>query len=110
MTTTTYEQISGLDDVFHDITLTDESTGTPLETGTVTMRYCFPGTATALGTGSEKVLTHVGSGRWTGVHDDADIATAIASLASGATFDRCVIVAGTRVKRLATCKKVVVAE
>ena len=111
MTDTVYELVSGLDDLFHDVTLTDESTGAALTTGTVSMRLCAVNTATALGglAAATQALTHVAAGRWTAVHDDANVAAAVATIAIGARFDRCLIVSGiTGGRRVAQCKRVAV--
>lgn len=105
------EAISGLDDLFYDITLTDASTGAPITSGAVTMRLVRRRTATPLhATAALCALTHVSAGRWTGVHDGADVATALATLPMGAEFDRIVVVDGLTDGRLvAVCKRVPVA-
>lgn len=111
MATDDYEMVSGLDDLFYDVTLTDESTGAALTTGTVSMRLCAVNTATALGglAAATQALTHVAAGRWTGVHDGADVSAAVTTLSVGQRFDRCVIVAGlTGGRRVARCKRVAV--
>lgn len=94
MTDTAIEQASGLDDLFHDLTLTDKSTGAAFSSGSVSVVLCAYGTATSLGTGATKALTHTGGGRWTGVHDDTDVATAIAALPIGEYFDAVLVVSG----------------
>lgn len=111
MTDTMTQEISGLDDLFYDVTITDASTGLPLTTGSVIMRLCTTGTATALGglSVSSQVLTHMGSGRWTATHDNLDIAIAVATIPVGTKFDRCLIVANLAARKVATCKRVTVA-
>lgn len=98
------ESISGYDDIFHDVTLTDESAGAAITTGTVTMRYCTRGTSTALGgaSGASCALTHVGAGRWTGIHDDVDILAALTagSISVNQSFDRVLIVTAQAVRTL----------
>lgn len=102
------EDISGLDDLFHDVTLTDQSTGAALTTGTVSMVFCKVGTATPLSGTSSQALAHVAAGRWTAIHDAADVADAIADLAIGAQFDRVVIVDGGAKRTLARCRRVAI--
>jgi hypothetical protein len=111
-TTTTVEPYSGLDDIFYDVTLTDASTGLALTTGSVIMRLCTRGTSTALGglSAASQTLTHQGAGRWTGTHDNLDIATAVATLNVGQLFDRVLIVANLAGRKIATCQRVVVAD
>jgi hypothetical protein len=105
--TDTIERISGLDDLFYDVTLTDQSTGGALTTGSVEMRLCTKGTTTALvSPAGVQALTHVGAGRWTGVHDDLDVAAALAGVSQGQLFDRVVIATGLAARKLATCQKV----
>lgn len=103
----TITDVSGLDDLFHDVTLTDVSTGAALTTGSVTVVLCTHRTTTSLGTGATCTLTHTAAGRWTGVHDDADISLAIAALPNGAYFDRVLRVQGMAGRKLGTCRKVV---
>jgi hypothetical protein len=101
------EHVSGLDDLFYDVTLTDASTGAALTSGTVTMKLCTVGTTTALAGGTSTVtLAHQGAGRWTGTHDVADVATAIGSLSIGQAFDRVLQVTGVGQRLLARCIKV----
>lgn len=102
----TITDVSGLDDLFHDVTLTDASTGAAITTGTVTVVLCTVRTTSSLGTGATCTLAHTAAGRWTGVHDDAAIATAIAALPPGGLFDRVLFVQGTAARRLGTCRKV----
>ena len=111
-TTTTIEPYSGLDDIFYDVTLTDASTGLALTTGSVIMRLCTRGTATALGglSVASQTLTHQGSGRWTGTHDNLDIASALATVTVGQLFDRVLIVANLAGRKIATCQRVPVAD
>lgn len=105
--TDTIERISGLDDLFYDVTLTDQSTGAALTTGTVEMRLCAKGTTTALvSPAGVQSLTHVGAGRWTGVHDDANVAAALVGVSQGQLFDRVVIATGLAARKLASCQKV----
>jgi hypothetical protein len=111
MTDSSYTDVSGLDDIFYDVTLTDPS-GTAITTGTVTMRLCTAGTTTALGglVAASQALTHQGAGRWTGTHDDTNVAAAIASLSVGQRFDRVLLVTGMAARKVATCRKVVVVD
>jgi hypothetical protein len=104
------ENVSGLDDLFYDVTLTDASTGTALTAGTVTVALCTARTTTPLGNTATVTLTHVANGRWTGVHDGADVASAISALPLGGAFDRVLFVAGAATRRLATCRRVTVVE
>ena len=105
------ETISGLDDLFYDVTLTDQSTGAALTTGTVEMRLCAKGTTTALvSPEGVQALTHVGAGRWTGVHDDTNVAVAIAGVSHGQRFDRVVVATGLAARKLASCQKVPVVD
>lgn len=100
-------EVSGLDDVFYDYTLEDESTGAPFTTGTVEVHLCVVGTVTLLHpTAAKQALTHQSAGRWTAVHDDAQIATAIASLAIGQQFDRVLVVPGIAARRRRRCVRV----
>lgn len=110
MTDTAIEQASGLDDLFHDVTLTDKSTGAAYTSGTVSVVLCAYRTATSLGTGATKALTHVAAGRWTGVHDDTDVATAIASLPVGEYFDAVLVVAGVAQGLIRRYEKVAVVD
>lgn len=101
------ESISGLDDLFYDVTLTDQSTGAALTTGSVEMRLCAKGTTTALvSPAGVQSLAHVGAGRWTAVHDDTNVATALAALSPGQLFDRVVVATGLAARKLASCQKV----
>lgn len=106
-TTETIENISGLDDLFYDVTLTDESTGAAMTTGSVEMRLCARGSATALvSPAGVQALAHVAAGRWTGVHDDANVAAALVGISQGQLFDRVLVVSGLAARKLATCQKV----
>lgn len=101
------ELVSGLDDIFYDVTLTDASTGTALASGsTVIMSLCTVGTTTALGATATLTLTSQGAGRWTGTHDVADVATAISTLSIGQAFDRVLTVTGIGRRILARCFRV----
>lgn len=107
---TTLEEISGLDALFYDVTLTDESTGAPITTGVVQVQLCTAGTVAPLHPSAAICsLTHVAAGRWTGTHGLADLATTFAGLANGRRFDR-VLVADTLTngRLLARCVKVAV--
>ena len=104
MTLIDYELISGLDDLFYDLTLTDEATGTALTSGTVSVVLCEANTTTSLGTGASKALTHVADGRWTATHDYADFASLLPR--AGVAFDKVLVVAGVASRRLARCKRV----
>lgn len=108
MSDTTIRDVSGLDDLFHDVTITDVSTGTAVTTGTVTATLCSYKTTTSLGTGAACPLAHVSAGRWTGVHDDANVTTALAALPAGGLFDIVITVQGMAGRKLRTCRKVVV--
>jgi hypothetical protein len=101
------EEISGLDDLTYAVTLTDR-TGAPITTGSVTMSLCSFGTVTPLGglAAASQVLTHAGSGVWTGTHDLTNVAAAIASIPVGALFVRCLTVTGIATRQLATCRRV----
>lgn len=103
----TITDVSGLDDLFHDVQLTDVSTDAPVTTGTVSVVLCTYRTVTSLGTGATCALTHQGAGRWTAVHEDTNIASAIAALPNGALFDVVLVVAGMASRKLRTCRKVV---
>lgn len=107
-TTTPSESVSGLDDLFYDVTLTDAATGAALTSGTVTMALCTVGTTTALGGTATVTLAHQGAGRWTGTHESTDVASAIAALAQGQPFDRVLTVTGVGQRRLARCTKVTI--
>jgi hypothetical protein len=102
--------VSGLDDVFYDYTITDESTGAAMTTGAVSIVLTTHGTTTSLGTGATQTLTHVAAGRWTAVHDTADIVTALGDLPIGAKFDRLLVITGGTTRRVAICKRVAVVD
>lgn len=105
MPTYNLELISGLDDLFYDLTLQDENTGSPLVSGTVTVRLCQVGTTTALGPNSSVVLSHVGGGRWTGVHDAALFAADLPAV--GSLFDRVLLISDATNGRLLTrCRRI----
>lgn len=106
----TIEDISGLDTLFYDVTLTDESTGAPLTTGVVQVQLCVAGTLTPLHPSAAIVsLAHVAAGRWTGIHGTTDLATALASVPVGRQFDRVLAVDNyTNGRRLARCRRVAV--
>jgi hypothetical protein len=106
------EDVSGLDAVFYDVTLTDESTGLPLTTGVVQMLLCAVDTVAPLHPSAAIVsLTHVAAGRWTGTHTPANLTTALASLPVRRQFDRVLVVdTYTNGRRLARCRKVAVKE
>jgi hypothetical protein len=101
------EDISGLDDLSYDVTLTDRN-GVPVTSGTVVMSLCTYGTADPLGglAVASQTLNHVGSGRWTATHDLANVATAIASVTVGGLFSRCLTAAGLATRTMATCRRV----
>jgi hypothetical protein len=103
------EEISGLDDLAYDVTLTD-SAGAAITTGVVTMSLCTAGTASPLGglAAASQALSHVSGGRWTGTHDDTNVALAIAPLAIGQRFDRVLTVTGLAVRTQAQCVRVAV--
>ena len=100
----TYEEVSGLDDLAYDVTLTNKLTGAAITTGTVTMKLCSRGTTTSLGSGATKALTHVAAGRWTATHDFSDFAAVLPTI--GAQFDRVLSVSGAADRLLARCKRV----
>jgi hypothetical protein len=106
----TVEYVSGLDDLFYDVTLTDAGTGAAITTGAVSMQLVTAGTVTPLGATASCALTHVAAGRWTGTHDAADVAAAIAGVANGQLFDRVLVVTGLGVRKRATCRRVVVVD
>jgi hypothetical protein len=107
MTITADENISGLDDLFYDVTLTDASTGAAITTGTVSVKLCTLGTVTALGSQSTKALAHVAAGRWTGVHDAALFEPDLPDI--GRRFDRVLLVSGiTDGRLLARCRRVAI--
>ena len=101
------ERISGRDDLAYDVEIHD-AMGAPVTTGSVTMMLCQLGTATPLvnGTAAQVALEHQGAGRWTGTHDDADVATAIAAVPLRALFDRVCVVEGRGARRVARCQRV----
>jgi hypothetical protein len=105
------ELISGLDDLAYDVTLTDAA-GAAITTGVVTMSLCASGTVAPLGglAASSQALTHQGAGRWTGTHDDTNVALAIAPLSIGQQFDRVLTVTGLAVRRIAPCQRVAVVQ
>jgi hypothetical protein len=109
--TETYEDISGLDDLFYDVTLTDASTGAALtaaQAPTVTMMLCRLGTTTPLAPTASQTLTFQSAGRWTGLHDDADVLAAIGTVAIGQRFDRVLQVGTLATRRMATCRRVAI--
>lgn len=109
--TDTLEEISGLDDLFYDVTLTDASTGTALTPAlapTVTMMLCRLGTTTPLSPTASQVLTFQSAGRWTGIHDDANVLAALSTIAVGHRFDRVLQVGTLAVRRMATCRRVAI--
>jgi hypothetical protein len=53
-----------------------------------------------------QALAHVGAGRWTGVHDDTNVAAALAGVSQGQLFDRVVVATGLAARKLASCQKV----
>lgn len=106
MTTYQPELISGLDDLFYDLSLTDPATGAPLTTGTVQVKLCAVGTTTPLGANSTVALAYQTSiQRWTGTHDAALFAADLPPV--GALFDRVLFVNGqTSGRLLARCRRV----
>ena len=103
-----YESVSGLDDLFYDLTLTDEPTGAALTTGTVTVTLCTANTTTALGSGATQALAHVGAGRWTATHDAAAFVALLPAV--GVPFDKVLVVTGAATRRLAHCKRVAIVD
>lgn len=111
----TYKPVSGLDDLFYDVTLTDESTAAALAVGavsTVSVVLCRQHTNAALGPTASQTLTSQGSGRWTGLHDDSDVLAALAAggIGIGQRFDLVLRVGTLAVRKLATCQRVTVVE
>ncbi len=104
----TYEEISGLDDLFYDVTLTNESTGAALTTGTVSVALCTHGTTSQLASGCTQSLTHVAAGRWTGTHDFSSFAAALPT--AGKLFDKVLVVSGMATRRLSICKRVAIVD
>lgn len=102
------ETVSGLDDLFYDVTLTDASTNAALTSGTVTMKLCTVGTTTALAAQASVSLVHQGAGRWTGVHQSSDVAASLAGLAAGQAFDRVLLVLNVGERLLARATKVAI--
>ena len=101
------EKISGLDDLFYDVTLTDASTGAALTSGTVSVKLCTLGTTTALGAGSTQALSHVAAGRWTATHDAATFEPDLPEI--GGRFDKVLFVTGqTDGRLLARCRRVAI--
>ena len=101
---TTYETVSGLDNLLHDVTLTNAKTGDPITTGTVTVSFCESNTTTALGAGSTATLTHDTDGRWTGVTYASDLGPDLPALRR--LFDRVLTYNGVTTRRLARCQRV----
>lgn len=106
MTTYQPELISGLDDLYYDLSLTDPATGDPLTAGTVQIKLCSVGTTTPLGVNSTVTLTYQSSTqRWAGVHDAALFSADLPAV--GALFDRVLFVNGqTGGRLLARCRRV----
>lgn len=110
MTDAALEDVSGLDSLFYDVQLTDESTGAPLTSGVVQVVLTRSDTVTPLDPFAAVCsLSHVAAGRWTGTHSRVDVATAIAGVPIGRQFDRVLIVDNfTNGRRLARCRRVAV--
>lgn len=107
--------VSGYDDLFYDVMLTDESTGfplTPAAAGTVSVVLCQANTTTPLGGTATQSLGSQGNGRWTGLHDDTDILAALTSggIAVGQKFDLILRVGVVAVRKLGTCQRVAVVD
>lgn len=101
------EQVSGLDDLAYDVTLTDRD-NVPVTSGTVVMSLCTAGTASPLGglAASSQALAHVGAGRWRGTHDLVNVAASIASVPNGGKFARVLTASGLATRTLAVCQRV----
>lgn len=109
------QAVSGLDDLFYDVTLTDESTGAalnPAAVSSVTVGMCRLNTTTPLGGTATQVLTSQGNGRWTGLHDDANILAALTAggVVVGQKFDLILTIGTLGVRKLGTCQRVAVVE
>lgn len=107
--------VSGLDDLFYNVTLTDESTGqalTPAAAGTVSVTLCRLNTTTALGVTATQVLTSQGNGQWSGLHDDAAVLAALTAgeIVIGQRFDLVLQVGTLATRRLGTCQRVAIVE
>ena len=109
------QAVSGLDDLFYDVTLTDESTGSPLAPGsvsTVSVSMCRLNTTTVLDATGLQVLSAQGNGRWTGLHNDTNILNAltVGGVVVGQRFDLVLTVGTLAVRRLGTCVRVAIVE
>jgi hypothetical protein len=105
--------VSGYDDLFYDVTLTDESTDQPLTpqaAGTVSVSLCRINTTTPLGQTATQVLSSQGSGRWTGLHDDADVLAALnaGNVVIGQQFDLVLTIGSVAIRKLGTCQRVAI--
>lgn len=105
--------VSGYDDLFYDVMLTDESTGLPLTpsaAGTVSVMLCQLNTTTPLGGTATQVLSSQGNGQWTGVQDDTNVLAALTSggIAIGQKFDLILTIGTLGVRKLGTCQRVTV--
>jgi hypothetical protein len=105
--------VSGYDDLFYDVSLTDESTGqalAPAAAGTVSVILCRINTTTPLGATATQNLTSQGSGRWTGLHDDTDVLAALTAgnVAIGQRFDVILQVGSLALRRLGSCQRVAI--
>lgn len=107
--------VSGYDDLFYDVTLTDQSTGqylTPAAAGTVSVVLCQPNTTTALGATATQTLVSQGNGRWTGLHNDTDVLAALTAgpVNVGQRFDVLLQVGSLSLRRLGTCQRVAIVD
>lgn len=115
MAETPLTMVSGLDDLYYDVSLLDESTGEALVPGvasSVTVALCRAHTNTALGPTATQTLTSQGAGRWTGIHDDANVLAALTAggIGIGQTFDLVLRVGTLAVRKLSTCQRVAVVD
>jgi hypothetical protein len=109
------QTVSGLDDLFYDVTLIDESTGgalNPASATSVTVSMCRVNTTTALDASGVQALASQGAGRWTGVHNDTNILNALTAggIQIGQRFDLVLTVGTLAVRKLGTCQRVAIIE
>lgn len=109
----TIQSVSGLDDLFYSVTLLDGNTNLPLNANAVTsvsVVLCFADTTTALGPTATQLLVNQGNGKWSAVHDDTNVLTALTagSIAVGQQFDMVLHVGSLAVRRLSVCRRVAI--
>lgn len=107
--------VSGYDDLFYDVTLTDESTGqplTPAAAGTVSVILARLNMTTPLGPTATQVLSSQGNGRWTGLHNDTDVLAALTAgnVIVGQRFDVLLQIGTVSLRRLGTCQRVAIVD